>query len=160
MLSDIIGPILRGRTDWPEGGCIETAGTPRTMRTAAMTAFAFPRLTAAVIAVALALSALTATPASAMNDGERAALGLIVGLGVLAAIADANGNDHRRPPPPRPQPYDFHRYDRYDRHDRRADACTVQVHRDRHGRRVEVMSAACFDHRGNYRGPDDWRRHH
>jgi hypothetical protein len=129
-----------------------------------MTVFAFPRLTAAVTAAALAVSGLTATPAAAMNDNDRAALGLILGLGVLAAIADNNNdrrNDHRPPPPrhdpPRPRPGGFYPHDGYDRH---ADACTIRVHRDRYGRRVEVMSPGCFDDRGHRRGPEDWRDRH
>ncbi|WP_444429983.1 hypothetical protein ACTTAM_18295 [Rhodobacter capsulatus] len=63
-----------------------------------MTAFAFPRLTAAVLAGAVALTGISATPASAMNDRDRAALGLIVGLGVLAAIADGSEIPPRPPP--------------------------------------------------------------
>lgn len=108
-----------------------------------MTAFAFPRLIAAALAAALAVTSLSATPASAMNDRDRAALGLIVGLGVLAAIADA-GNDHRPPPPPPryrpPPPPPPHGY--YGHH-RRAEACVIRVHHDRFGRRVEVMSPGC-----------------
>lgn len=112
-----------------------------------MTAFAFPRLTAAALAAALAVTGLTATPASAMNDRDRAALGLIVGLGVLAAIADAN-NDHRPPPPPPGgyYPGGYYPGDNYGHH-RRADACTVRVHYDRYGRRVEVSSPGCNEPR-------------
>ncbi|PYF11780.1 hypothetical protein C8J30_10290 [Rhodobacter viridis] len=123
-----------------------------------MTAFAFPRLTAAALAAALAVTGLSATPASAMNDRDRAALGLIVGLGVLAAIADAN-NDHRPPPPPRhypppPPPGGYYPGDPggyypgdYRGHHRRAEACTVRVHYDRYGRRVEVSSPGCNEPR-------------
>ena len=128
-----------------------------------MTAFAFPRLTAAVLAGAVALTGISATPANAMNDRDRAALGLIVGLGVLAAIAD--GNDSRRDRrPPRPPPR------RDDRDYRRADDCRVEVWYDRHGRRIEEHSPGCNDRRGHRRdgghrpppppqvwGPDDWR---
>ncbi|KQB11330.1 hypothetical protein H9N28_01040 [Rhodobacter capsulatus] len=125
-----------------------------------MTAFAFPRLTAAVLAGAVALTGISATPANAMNDRDRAALGLIVGLGVLAAIADGNDSrrDHRPPPqPPRPRGYPDHR---------RADDCRVEVWYDRHGRRIEEHSPGCNDRRGHRRdrrpppqawGPDDWR---
>lgn len=117
-----------------------------------MTAFAFPRLTAAVLAGAVALTGITATPASAMNDRDRAALGLILGLGVLAAVAD-DSNDRRPPPRRAPQP------ERYRDHDhRRAEACTVRVYHDRHGRRIEEMSPGCNDRgRDRRRGPDDWR---
>lgn len=113
-----------------------------------MTAFAFPRLTAAALAAALAVTGISATPASAMN--ERDALGVLLGIGVLAALADAS-NNHRPPPqpnyypyPPRPQPPH-----RYYLPPRRAEACTVRVHYDRYGRRVEVTSPGCND--GRYR---------
>ncbi|WP_444453784.1 hypothetical protein ACTTAI_01660 [Rhodobacter capsulatus] len=119
-----------------------------------MTAFAFPRLTAAALAAAVALTGISATPASAMNDRDRAALGLIVGLGVLAAIADSNDNSrgHRPPPPPR----------RDDRDYRRADDCRIEVYYDRHGRRVEERSPGCWDDDGYGRGGEHRRphRHH
>lgn len=123
-----------------------------------MTAFAFPRLTAAVLAGAVALTGLSATQASAMNDRDRAALGLIVGLGVLAAIADSDEpRRDRRPPPQPPRGYPDHR---------RADDCRVEIWYDRDGRRIEEHSPGCSDRRGHRRdrrpppqawGPDDWR---
>jgi len=126
-----------------------------------MTAFPFPRLTAVVTAIALTVTGFTATPAQAMSEKDRAALGLILGLGALAVIADGN-NNHRAsryddPPPRRQPPRDFYSHDR-----RRADRCTVEYGWDRHGRRIEIPSPGCYDQPRSHRHDrprrdDDWR---
>lgn len=129
--------------------------------------FRFSRLTTALVAAALALTSLTAAPASAMTREERNALGLILGIGAVAVLADG-ANDHRRaaPAPVRP-PMHFEHRDRYDDrrgwHDdrrrghghghgwgyghRRAETCVVRIERDHRGRRIEVYSPGC-DRRG------------
>lgn len=118
------------------------------------------RLTTALAAAAIALTSLTAAPASAMTREERNALGLILGIGAVAVLADGAKDHGRRtyaPEPVRP-PMRFEHRDRHDyrrdyrheyRHDhRRADTCTVRIERDRHGRRIERYSPGC-DSRGD-----------
>lgn len=111
--------------------------------------FTFSRLTAALAAAAIALTSLTAAPASAMTREERNALGLILGIGAVAVLADG-AKDHRRaaPAPARP-PMRFEHRDRHEyRGHRRADTCVVRIERDRHGRRIERYSPGC-DSRGH-----------
>ncbi|SOB95193.1 hypothetical protein [Rhodobacter maris] len=122
-----------------------------------MTAFTFPRLTAAVTALALGLTTITATPAAAMSESDRNALALLLGIGAIAAIVDQNDKPRatpHRPPPPAWGYYDRgrdHGHDRWRDDPRRADACVVRIERDRHGRRIEVQSPGCHD-----QGRRDW----
>lgn len=123
-----------------------------------MIRFFRPRLTAAVTALALAVTTLAPAPASAMNDNERAMLGIILGIGAIAALSDQGEAQrirqrHYMPPPPPPRHRDFRRHDH-----RRADACVVRIERDRRGNRVEVYSPACNDDRSSRRGGRDFSR--
>lgn len=129
-----------------------------------MTGLLRTRLTAAVTAVAVGIGALsaTATPAAALSDDGRQALGWAVGIGAAALLLNEldKDKDRRRAAPARvytpPAGYYDGRHDRYDRYDRddRGDrrayrssrnivpaSCLMQV-RTRDGRR-EVVDANC-----------------
>lgn len=114
-----------------------------------MTRFFVPRLTAAVTALAIGLSAVSATPAAAMSNNDRNALALLLGIGAIAVIADQNKDRHAGRRDVAPPPRRDHRHDGWRDGHRRADACVVRIERDRHGRRIEVQSPGC---RGNH----DW----
>ena len=122
-----------------------------------MIRFLRPRLIAATTALALAATTLAPAPASAMSDNDRAMLGLILGIGAIAAIADQAEPRHAKPhhhmPPPPPPHRDFRRMDHREVH-RRAEACVVRIERDRHGNRVEIHSPGCRNDRSPRRGPD------
>lgn len=113
--------------------------------------FTLSRLTTALAAAAIALTSLTAAPASAMTREERNALGLILGIGAVAVLADSakdKGRHTHAPQPVRP-PMRFEHRDRHEyRGHRRADTCVVRIERDRHGRRIERYSPGC-DSRGD-----------
>lgn len=122
-----------------------------------MIRFFRPRLIAATTALALVASTLAPAPASAMSDNDRAMLGLILGIGAIAAIADQAEPRHAKPRHhmPSPPPHrDFRRMDH-----RRAEACVVRIERDRHGNRVEIHSPGCRNDRSPRRGPDFPHRH-
>ncbi|PTV93728.1 hypothetical protein C8J27_1128 [Rhodobacter aestuarii] len=63
------------------------------------------RFTAALTAIALATGGLTATgtPAAAMSDNDKAALGIVLGIGAMALIADSKKDSraHSEPAYPR-----------------------------------------------------------
>jgi len=122
-----------------------------------MTGLLRTRLTAAVTAVAVGIGALasTASPAAALSDDGRQALGWVVGIGAAALLLnelDKDKDKARRRAAPAPvytPPAGY--YDRrYDRDDRRSytpsrsyvpASCLMQV-RTRDGRR-EVVDGNC-----------------
>lgn len=126
-----------------------------------MTGLFRTRLTAAITAAAVGLGALatTATPAAALSDDGRQALGWVVGIGAAALLLNELDKDKGRrraaPAPVYAPPAGYYggdhdRYDRYDRDDRRAyspsrnsvpGSCLMQV-RTRDGRR-EVIDGNC-----------------
>lgn len=118
-----------------------------------MIRFPFPRLTAAALVGVLALSPLAASPAAALDRDDRTALGLVLGLGALAAIA--GGDSHSAPPrrvePPRREPAWGGPVYR----DRHRETCVIRIETDRHGRRTERYGAGCDPRRDG--GRDGYR---
>ncbi|MEZ5686902.1 MAG: hypothetical protein R3D78_13945 [Paracoccaceae bacterium] len=112
----------------------------------------FKTVTTALMAATIALGALgaSATPAAALSKQDRQILGALIGLGVLAAVADSAENNRRAPPPV--SRYDDNRWDG-DRHgDYRRPA--PEPHRPARVDRRYMIPAQCVEEvrlRGKWR---------
>ena len=107
------------------------------------------RLTAAATALALALTSLTAAPAAALSDREKAALGLIIGAVGVGMILDSSRDKPRyREPEPR---HDNGRHRGWQVERGIPAACITNVRVD--GRRRDVVGAGCAQNAGLRRLP-------
>jgi hypothetical protein len=117
-----------------------------------MTRFSFKSLTTLAAAAAIALTSLTATPAAALSNKDRNALGIVLGIGTMALIIDGIEKDKKQVR--RTERYEERYQDRYqdrwdgDRREVRRDArhmlpaqCLTRV--ETRGRSREVISGRC-----------------
>ncbi len=119
-----------------------------------MTRFSFKSLTTVAAAATIALTSLTATPAAALSEKDRNALGIVLGIGTMALIIDGIEKDKKQVR--RTERYEERYQDRYqdrwddDRREARRDArytvparCVTRV--ETRGRIREVISGRCME---------------